>query len=587
MEDHSGISITLTQHPTTPAQSTFGLILLLILLSGILVLKGRDRKKLAVTIGCGTGILGCLCWVYALTSYQTTTNSLGDWQIADVEPGHYRLEASASGYQNEVIHDVTIVDGMNTIDDITLIPLTTPTVPPLPMVNAWHIPTSYEACTYNASMRDALNPTDPADPVCIYIGVYPIGGASRVILYYRINEGNWQIHDLNWVCNDGSNDFWWTACDTGSAWYPDAGIGDTIEYFIQVEHPDHAVTYLHSEHSPNRTAEESFAQSDPYTFTYSTTWQAQLDESLIRWNTLYGTHVRMIDWELIGIIEDESHRTAIIGQMTDPNQVYIMSGDPMIPETVSAQLLQNMPPEMITEWNTLVNEVTTLGQTIIRINWEFIGTGHSFSTLTVAEDSAVILDSMLHSTVNITIPEKVCGSSMVIRWLWGGVRGAISWSMTCVTSPPPACSSACSAWMTLGDAQIMCIDESLTNSCKLNYGWGFAVTPGSVTISWDPNASIFNVVTSGFCSGRGQGNCVDPCPTLTPTPTNTPTSTPTPTNTPTPTISFTMTPNPTTTPVVTPIPTSTPWTPTPAPTITQTMTPNPTIPSVTVTANPT
>lgn len=146
-----------------------------------------------------------------------------------------------------------------------------PTVTPTPMatINAWHIPVSAEACSYDAPMRNPSAPQGTADPVCIYAGVYPVGAASTVTLWYKINSGIWLSHEFEWECNDGANDYWWSLCDTSGAWWiPGASPGDTVWYYLVVTNPGNLPTYLYSETAPTRSDNEATAQADPYYFTY-------------------------------------------------------------------------------------------------------------------------------------------------------------------------------------------------------------------------------------------------------------------------------------------------------------------------------
>jgi len=140
---------------------------------------------------------------------------------------------------------------------------------PLPTLNAWHIPASAEACGYDAPMRNVTLPTDPGDPVCLYTGVYPIGGASVLMVYYRVNDGDWQARGFAWTCNDGNNDYWWTACDDPmERWEHGASGGDTVSYYIEVEGEGCAPTYLFNEAYPSQTRSQSEAMANPYWFTY-------------------------------------------------------------------------------------------------------------------------------------------------------------------------------------------------------------------------------------------------------------------------------------------------------------------------------
>ncbi|MBN1296989.1 SUMF1/EgtB/PvdO family nonheme iron enzyme [bacterium] len=124
--DHSGISIHLSTMPTVP---TTGVLACGFLLGGIslILFSTRSEKKKNNLLILILGVLASGCFAYAYVVYDTTTLSTGAYSLLDVETGVYRLEASAPGYYPEEIASVTVVTGPNTLSDITLYPMETPT----------------------------------------------------------------------------------------------------------------------------------------------------------------------------------------------------------------------------------------------------------------------------------------------------------------------------------------------------------------------------------------------------------------------------------------------------------------------------
>ncbi len=127
--DHSGITLNLESLPGVPAVGFAGLALLL-LAATLFLFRGKTRyTAMAVIILTG---LGVSCISYALVQYTTTTDNLGAYSFTDVEPGEYRLEASAPGYYPEERVPLTILEGFHLLTSITLQPITTPTPTPIP-----------------------------------------------------------------------------------------------------------------------------------------------------------------------------------------------------------------------------------------------------------------------------------------------------------------------------------------------------------------------------------------------------------------------------------------------------------------------
>ncbi len=146
-------------------------------------------------------------------------------------------------------------------EEVTPTPTGSPT--PIPTINCWHIPDRNEACNTDTTMRVPLTPTDPEEPVWIHTGVYPIGGADSVSLYYREStESEWHMVAQGDECDYNSNDYW------GEAIPADAAAWDqTIQYYLKVTKAGSADTYIC--HDNQRTTQESVAQASPYQFTFT------------------------------------------------------------------------------------------------------------------------------------------------------------------------------------------------------------------------------------------------------------------------------------------------------------------------------
>ena len=127
---HSDITIQLESLPGVPTRGFLGAVLLL---AGLSLFWFRKRNRTVSTIGVVLAIAGLSCISYAFATYTTQTSSDGSYSLNNVDPGNYRLDASAPGYYPEYLVPVTIVDGTNAIQDITLYPMETPT--PIPPTN--------------------------------------------------------------------------------------------------------------------------------------------------------------------------------------------------------------------------------------------------------------------------------------------------------------------------------------------------------------------------------------------------------------------------------------------------------------------
>ncbi len=125
--DHSGITIVMETVPPIP---TLGFAGVLSLMGGLtlLFLKRKNRAGSAASIL--LFMAGFACVTFALATYTTVTVESGAWGLLNVDPGDYRLDASAPGYYPFNTAPVSIIDGANIVPDIYLYPIPEPTETP-------------------------------------------------------------------------------------------------------------------------------------------------------------------------------------------------------------------------------------------------------------------------------------------------------------------------------------------------------------------------------------------------------------------------------------------------------------------------
>ena len=254
-----------------------------------------------------------------------------------------------------------------------------------------------------------------------------------------------------------------------------------------------------------------------------------LNNAVNNWNTYFGSHVRITDWEYIGTINDEIDKESTVQQIINPSRTYVTFGNPLEPETVSAILLSealvDAPPETLTEWETVVRNNVNVGQHKVEISWEFVTSGITFTTIMIANDDEITFDSMFITAV--LIKEKIASKHIRICWLWQDTyedcsRGQIDAELTPKCDDCGnliSCDKECDAWMTLGEAKIECNTEQIAgNCCKLNYGYAWRTPTGSINIKWNDETLEFEITVTGLgSSGMGSGSQTHCCPPRPPT----------------------------------------------------------------------
>ena len=159
-QNHDGITIKLDTPPVIPTMGLSG-ILLLLMGFGLLLLRNRKRSKMIIVIVCLSA--GVSLTAFAFAQYITTTIISGFYEFSDVLPGEYTLDASAPGYFPEHRDNIIIIDGANTIPDITLYPIETPTPADTAIPTSTSIPTQIPSST--PTSLPTSSPTDIPTPV--------------------------------------------------------------------------------------------------------------------------------------------------------------------------------------------------------------------------------------------------------------------------------------------------------------------------------------------------------------------------------------------------------------------------------------
>ena len=172
--DHSGITIDLEPLPSIP---TIGVMGFLLLLAGFSLFLFRKRSRSVVIPMCICLVAGLSFIAYAGYRATTVTNSDGEYDFADVEPGGYSIDASAPGYYPERIASFTVIDGANTAPDITLYPVETPTpgVTDTPTSSPTPTPTETPTQTPTETPTMAAGDLVAADPIVGNMRYVPAG----------------------------------------------------------------------------------------------------------------------------------------------------------------------------------------------------------------------------------------------------------------------------------------------------------------------------------------------------------------------------------------------------------------------------
>lgn len=240
---------------------------------------------------------------------------------------------------------------------------------------------------------------------------------------------------------------------------------------------------------------------------------SQLQTAFDTWNSTYSANVLMLGWYEDAPITDDEELGAVIAQLTDPNSVYVTGGNPDDPTSIVEVPLSQGTPKDLDAWNQVINDVAAVGQRRFVIHWLSITTGEMFTSVTLADSDGIVFDSML-ATIAPSASIETASGGRNIYWIWGGTRGEIRWSVTCSPDGDGGilCDHECTAWMSLGDAQIKCSVTKQGNCCILNYGYAWRTPTGSIRIVWNPESGEFEIEVTGLgSSGKGNGSVSDCC----------------------------------------------------------------------------
>ena len=141
--------------------------------------------------------------------------------------------------------------------------------------NAWHLPGNPEP-RGNAGMRDPVFPTDPCPVVTVFSGNQFQGGGNpgnqlqdgSALFFKRMTDTAWQTVPLTFDTAIGNNKYYSGAIPTGA--FP---TGTVVQYYLRIAYDDHDTTFLQAaadDMTSMTTADETAAQSAPFTFTFET-----------------------------------------------------------------------------------------------------------------------------------------------------------------------------------------------------------------------------------------------------------------------------------------------------------------------------
>lgn len=239
----------------------------------------------------------------------------------------------------------------------------------------------------------------------------------------------------------------------------------------------------------------------------------QLETAIYNWNTIYGNNLQALSWTYKGIIDTSNEVNSILNQILDPNQAWIPKVNPNQPQLAKAFLLSNqldlIPLTTRSQWENTVRSLIQTGMHLVEISWQ---QGiESFTTQCITNDSSIVYDNILSNAVLIQSKFKINCFDYTITWIWGSERGRIIADLNAICSETGAilyCSKNCSAYMSLGSAQMNCKTKVVGNCCVLEYSWAWGTPLVWISVKTDN----FTLETSGLgSSGEGSGSCVECC----------------------------------------------------------------------------
>lgn len=210
-----------------------------------------------------------------------------------------------------------------------------------------------------------------------------------------------------------------------------------------------------------------------------------------------------------------------MNEITDPTKAWLPTGDFTVASSVSAQRVTedtSIKQPAIDSFKTVLNSQFKIGHYKVRVNW-LKGT-QSFTTLLIANDTVPVYDNMFGNAMLVTqeittlVPITKQCLNLVVRWIWGGVRGRITASVTTncdANGYVISCDKDCIAVVALADARIECATEIVGNGrcCQLTYAW--AIATGFKKIKLKAGKIEFEIEGVLGQSATGTGSCTVCC----------------------------------------------------------------------------
>lgn len=151
-----------------------------------------------------------------------------------------------------------------------------------------------------------------------------------------------------------------------------------------------------------------------------------VEKAIKNWDSLFATHVTAVSWDFEGKITTQTQRTDVVTELTDPAKVWMLTGNPAIDTSVSADPITGDPSitkAQLDSFHHVIEALVKVGQYTVRIHWQK-GT-QNFTTLCVTNDTSIVYDNML-STIRLipkfpvnglTVQTKTC-VNLIIPWIW-------------------------------------------------------------------------------------------------------------------------------------------------------------------------
>ncbi len=206
---------------------------------------------------------------------------------------------------------------------------------------------------------------------------------------------------------------------------------------------------------------------------------SELNVSINLWNSHYGYVALCTGVIEQGEISDNYNRQQILSEMTNPVNVWMLSGELTEPESLRLQRASDFPDLVQSEeYNTYMNRIRALAEEAtlwFRVEWQ-LPNDMCIQTLVIANQERCLYNSILSESFYITQGFGLTCEHWEARnfFGWGWKVGEVIVSVNAVCDPITGClvgcTHSCVAWVSIGTVERNnCNVQAVQDCCVLQY----------------------------------------------------------------------------------------------------------------------